>query len=183
MFLRKDIDFSRRGLTLIEVLITLGLISVLIAAVILIALSIFRSWPVDSKHTDQRLMASVAVERILGDLRDSLEILAVTGNQISVWLDINDNGLKPVPDTAERVTFSWSGVSGASLYRTKGINPGQVLLAGIANFSITCFDQNNNILTYPIADLKVVWALQVELSSKIDDELISRRFRVKVRNL
>lgn len=175
--------FSRRGLSLIEVLITLGLISVLIAAVTLIALNIFRSWPGQSDHSDQRLLAYNAAERMLKDLRGSLEILAVTPNQISLWLDINDNGLKPVPDTAERATFSWSGVSGASLYRTQGANPSQVLLSGVTNFSITCFGQNNSTLIYPIADLKLIRALEVELSSQIDDEVISQRFRVKVRNL
>jgi prepilin-type N-terminal cleavage/methylation domain-containing protein len=173
--------FSRRGLTLIEVLVTLGLISVLIVAVTLIALTLFRSWPVELSHTDQRLATSNALERMLKELRSALDISAVDDKQITVWHDENDNGLRDWP--AEGLTFSWSGVVGENLYRTQGTETSQVLLANTTQFVITCFDQNNMALSYPITDLTLIRSLGIELSSVIDDETVKQRFRVKVRNL
>lgn len=170
---------SRRGLSLIELLITLGLISILIAAVTFTALSIFRSWPSEVGHSDQRLLALNAVERMLKELRSGLRIVLAESSQITFWLDSNDNGIEDVAN--EDINFSWSGVSGESLYRAEGA-VSEEILKNINNFSIIYFDDNSQPLAMPI-NLSLVRALEINLSSQIDEEAINLRFDVKVRNL
>lgn len=173
--------FSRSGLTLIELLITLGLISVLIVAVTFVSLVVLRSWQADSSHSSLRLQTSDAVERLSKELRNALGIVRVQDKEISIWLDLNDNGLEEA--ASEQISFSWSGVSGESLYRTEGSGLSQEILSNVSRFLITCFDQNNNSLAYPITDTSAIRLIQIQLTSNIDEEVINYRFNVKVRNL
>ncbi|MBU2541595.1 MAG: prepilin-type N-terminal cleavage/methylation domain-containing protein [Candidatus Omnitrophica bacterium] len=173
-------SISNRGLTLIEVLVSVGLISVLISAVTLISMSLFRSWPVESGHTEARLTASNVVESMLKELRAGLEISDAGDNQITFWKDLNDNGLK---ETAlEDIAFSWSGLAGDGLYRSQGPGLNQEILENVDIFSITYFDQNSQPLSQPIT-LSLIRALKVDIQSQIDDEVIKLRFNVKLRNL
>ncbi len=171
---------SRRGLTLIELLISIGLIGILVSAVSLIGLSVFRSWPAESSHTDARVTASNTAERILKELRSTSEISVAGANQITFWNDSNSNGLKEAP--GEDVTFSWSGLSGESLYRSRGLGPNQESIKNINNFSITYFDENNQTLSQPVT-LSLIRALEFDIQSQIDEELIELRFNLKTRNL
>ncbi len=159
-------NVSRRGLSLLEVLVTLGLISVLMVAVTLIALSVFRSWPTQAGHSEQRMAASSAVERMLRELRSGLRIIDAQERQITFWLDSNDNGFKDA--STEDVRFSWSGVVGESLCRREGLGANQEILKNINNFAITYFADN---------------LLEINLASQVDEEVINLRFDVKMRNL
>lgn len=176
-------NFSRRsGLTLIEVLVSIGLISVLIGAVTFVSLMVFRAWPVESAHTDQRLEASNVLETMLKDLRSAFEISSAEANQITFWQDRNDNGRKDIPD--EERSFFWSGTVGEGLYRrNQDLSLNQQILSNINNFSISYFDADNQILAVPVTDLALIRALNVVFESQIDDEVINLRFNVKVRNL
>ncbi|MEW6008537.1 MAG: prepilin-type N-terminal cleavage/methylation domain-containing protein [Candidatus Omnitrophota bacterium] len=171
--------FSPRGLTLLEVLISLAIISILIVAVTFTALSVFRSWPTEAGHSEERLLAANALERMLREFRSSLRIVLAQSNQITFWLDSNDNGIE---DTlTEDVNFSWSGVAGESLYLAEGA-VSQEILKNINNFSIVYFDDNNQVLTTPI-NLSLVRLLEINLSNQIDEEVVNLRFKVKLRNL
>lgn len=173
--------FSRKGLTLIEVIVSIGLISLLTLSVTLISLAILRSWQGESAYSNQRLSLISASESMVRDLRAALTINSVEERQINVWLDVNDNGLEESPD--EQVVFSWSGVSGAGLFRNQGLNFNQEILKNLDNFSISCLDQNNQVLTYPVTDTSLIRALSVNLTSKVSDESINLLLNIKVRNL
>ncbi|GEM_PF-3179866 len=173
--------FSRKGLTLIEVIVSIGLISILTLSVTLISLAIFRSWQGESGYSNQRLMLTGASEAMIRDLRGALRINSVEERQINVWLDVNDNGLEESPD--EQVVFSWSGVSGAGLFRSQGLNFNQEVLKNLDGFSVFCLGQDNQVLDYPIADISLIRALKVNLTSKVSDESINLTLSVLVRNL
>jgi hypothetical protein len=118
---------------------------------------------------------------MIRDLRGALRINSVSERQINVWLDVNDNGLEESPD--EQLVFSWSGVSGAGLFRSQGLSFNQEILKNLDSFSFSCLGQDNQVLDYPIADISLIRGLKVNLTSKVSDESINLLLDVSVRNL
>lgn len=173
--------FSRKGLTLIEVIVSIALISLLTLSVTFISLAIFRSWQGESGYSNQRLQLISASESMIRDFRSALMVNSVDERQINIWLDVNDNGLEENPD--EQVMFSWSGVSGQGLYRAQGASLNQEILKNLGSFSIACLGEDNHELNYPISDTSLIRALRINLATNLDDETINVLFSVKMRNL
>ena len=101
----------RNGLTLIELTVTLVLISILVGAVWMVCnsgISVFYS---QSTRTGVKGEAGKAFTTLNNELHQAVSITAATATSLSFTLDSDGDGVN------ESIQYSWSGTAGAPLNR------------------------------------------------------------------
>lgn len=92
-------------------------------------------------ESDVSLETHRAVERMVSELRNSLEIVSAGGTSITFWhVDTNGNGTREADET---VSYSWTGGTVEALDRTIGETTFRIA-GNVMNFSLT-YDNPSNI--------------------------------------
>jgi len=168
--------FPKKGLTLIELLIVLGVTGIFLAGLTLCFFTIWRTWSYQLDRDDARGEASFAMQRMERELRGLLNISAADTKTITFYFDLNDNGIQ---DANESITYDWSS-PGTDLTRS-GAAP---LAHSVENFSLQYFDVNNiELTTRPVSIPALIRRITINLTTKIKDESIVLRTDIRPRNL
>lgn len=121
----------RRGFTLVEVISSLGAVSVLLVALGGALLLALRAVPARAESTLQRLDNQIIVDQIASDLAFADVILDATERRIEIVVtDRTGDGV------VDEVVYSWSGVVGDPLIRT--LNGDQVtnIASSVSDFRL-----------------------------------------------
>ena len=169
---------SKKGLTLVELLMVVALISVLVAAISLVFVAVFKSWGFEITKAYVKQEAGWGIEKMDRELKELLLISAAQQNSIVFWSDVNENG---VQDGDESITYSWSGTLGDSLIRSDGTIT-SVLSNDVQSFQLSYYDVNGNPLAFPVTPANVR-LITINLATKKEDETITVRSNVRPRNL
>lgn len=122
------------GTSLVELLMTMVLLSVVLAVLSTGVLSVHRTYRVTTTDVWNREDAMIATRWLSRDLRDALTVTrGATPSTVTLWLDRDDNG---VQTAAETVTWT-AGTTAAgrpALIRTAGDGSSKVLpsVSGLA---------------------------------------------------
>lgn len=103
------------GLTLIELLISVMLISAMLGAIWVIFHTGFQVFYGTLGRQNIQSQASMAFETMTNELHQATSVTAATGTSITFTADINNDG------ASESVQYSWSGAAGAPLNRVVGV--------------------------------------------------------------
>ena len=167
--------FSKKALTLIELLIVIGVMGIFLTGLTLCFSTIWRSWGYQLNRDDARQQVSFAMQRMSRELRGLLKITSANTKTITFYFDLNDNGAQ---DAIESIIYNWSS-PGTDLTRS-GTAP---LAHFVENFSLQYFDANNLALSTPVANPALIRRITINLTTKIKDESIALRTDIRPRNL
>jgi len=172
---------GKRGITLVELLIALFIISALSGTIAFIFVSLLKTWDSQNKRFGARLESSIALDTLIHDLRETLSVTDAQNRTISIWF--RDADLDGNQDSNEVVTFNWDGVSGSSLTRTQTIS--KMIANNISNFQLNYFDSNDIELPSPItlqSERDKIKLITITISSSKDAETLTFRSNAKLRN-
>jgi prepilin-type N-terminal cleavage/methylation domain-containing protein len=141
MYLRIKIK-PVRGITLIELLMSMALFSVIIAVALSVFVVSLKIWDSNKSRADIRQDGSLAMEKMVRYLELADNITAATTSSITFSADINNDG------TDETVTFAFDGVN-KKLDQT--INGVIIALARrVQNFDILYYRSNTETSFTPL---------------------------------
>ncbi|MFH1201552.1 MAG: hypothetical protein V1674_01520 [Candidatus Omnitrophota bacterium] len=169
----------KSGITLVELLIVMGVTSVFLVGVTYIFLTIWQAWGYQVDREESGQEAFLASEKMTKELRGLLNVTSADSLFIEFYCDLNDNG---IPEADELITYSWSGVSGASLIKSWGKNT-SILAHNVESFNFAYFNVNNLGLITPVGTPSTIRRISFNLKTKIKDETISLRTEARPRNL
>ena len=168
----------RNGLTLVELMVTLVLISILVGAVWMVCnsgISVFYS---QFTRTGVKGEADKAFTTLNNELRQTVSITAATATSLSFTLDSDGDGVN------ESIQYSWSGTAGAPLNRIS-TSPSSFTIPvvnSVSNLALSYYDASNSLLSFPVTASQVrLVAIDLTISSK--DETFELRSKIKLRDL
>jgi len=170
---------NSKGFTLIEIVITIVLLSILSGLAAMIILQGVRAYSDERSRSDVHYQSRLAMERM------SREIRMIRGGSefgapgIPVLGTITDNpssAFSFVDMTGTQITYALAGLT---LNRTAGAT--NVLAQGVTALSFTCFN-NAGVQVAPGAASTTVWTIEIDMTDTQGSETISMRTRVHPRN-
>lgn len=170
-----------RGLTLIELMISIVLMSALGTAAILIFNVVLRSWSVQTERQGTDIQLDRAVEEVVRDLRQATQIQSVSGydeirytqdgsNFYIFYLYNASDSYAPPPAFGQSSYQLWKGTLSGGISGTFTYGSGTLMASGILPPPTSDLSASGNLLT-------------VDVSSKNGDETIQVRTQVRPRNL
>lgn len=164
----------KAGLTLLEVLITVVLISILLSAIWMVYKAGFGTFYAQWTRTGIKGELGRALITASQELRQAASVTDAQARSLSFTLDTDDNGVD------ETIQYIWSGTTGEALNRISSSTT--ALVNSINTLAFSYYDANNNLLSFPVTALQVrLVAMDITVSSK--DETFSLRLDVRLRNL
>jgi prepilin-type N-terminal cleavage/methylation domain-containing protein len=106
--------FAKRGLTLIELLISIVLISAMLGAVWTVYSTGFQVFYGQLSRYDIKDETALAFITMTNELHQASSITAATATSVTFTADLDSNGVN------ETIQYTWSGVVGAPLNRAVG---------------------------------------------------------------
>lgn len=138
-----DPRFTTKGLTLIELLISILLISLMLIAVWAIYSTGYKVYYGQLARENIKSQASLALTTMTGELRQALAISAATDKSITFSADIAGDGV------GQSIQYIWSGVAGAPLNKVIGTTTTS-LIRSVNSLTFTYYNTNNVILSFPV---------------------------------
>ena len=169
---------NKKGLTLVELLMVVALMSVLVVVTSFVFVAVFKSWGFEVTKAQVKQEAGWGIEKMDRELKELLLISSAEQNSIVFWPDVNENGIQ---DGDESITYSWSGTPGDNLIRSDGTIT-SVLSNDVQSFQLNYYDGNGNSLVFPVTPVNVR-LITINLTTKKEDETITIRSNVRPRNL
>lgn len=160
----------KRGLTLIELLISILLISVMLGAVWIIYSTGYKVYYGQLSREDLKSETSYAFMAMTSELHQALSVTAATATSITFTADIASSG------AAETIQYTWSGVSGAPLDRVVGAET-KALIRSATNITFTYYGTNNTLLAFPVT-LSQIHLVLIDATSAKGDESFHLRTKV-----
>lgn len=144
MFMLRPLSrtFKRsRGFTLLEALIAISVMSFAIFVIFYAFQSSMRIFTGEISEADVSVEVHRATERMVKELRNSLQIVSGGSTDITFWYeDTNRNGTR---EAGETVVFNWTGITTETVTRTIG-SSSQIIANNIIRFSLT-YDNPSDI--------------------------------------
>jgi len=167
------------GLTLLELLVTLALISVLLGAIWLVFYSGSKVFYGQWSRIGIKGQASRMFLNMSGELRQATSMVSATETSLSFTLDSDQNGVD------ETLQYIWSGTGGAPLNRVL-VSPAPSFTTPVVNsvsqLQFSYFDSSNNLLSFPVSPSQVkLVAVDVTVADR--DETFHLRLKEGLRNL
>lgn len=163
-----------RGLTLMELIVTIALVSGLLGAVWVLYQTGF------CVFYDQELRAGLkggsgrGVERLAGELRQAISVTTAQATNMSFSYDADDDG------DDDAVQYAWSGAAGDALYRVADATA--PLVDSVSSLAFSYYDGSNNLLSFPVTASQVR-AVTVNVTVSGRDESFTLRLQTRLRNL
>jgi len=170
---------SLAGLTLLELLITLALISILLGAIWLVFNSgtraFYNQWTrIGIKGEVGRGFFSMSQE-----LRQATSIVSATQTALTFTLDSDSNGVD------ETLQYTWSGTAGTPLNRVS-VSPTPSftipVVKSVNNLAFSYYDASNNLLSFPVP-ISQVKLVAIDLTAADRDETFNLRSKERLRSL
>ncbi|MEA3347344.1 MAG: prepilin-type N-terminal cleavage/methylation domain-containing protein [Candidatus Auribacterota bacterium] len=167
-----------KGLTLVELLMVVALMSVLVVVTSFVFVAVFKSWGFEIAKAQVKQEAGWGIEKMDRELKELLLITAAEQYSIVFWSDVNENG---VQDANESITYSWSGTPGDNLTRNDG-SVTSALSNDVQSFQLSYYNGSGNPLVFPVTPANIR-LITINLATKKEDETITIRSNVRPRNL
>ncbi len=168
-----DLRTAEKGLTLIELLITVLLVSVMLGAVWIIYSTGFTIFYGQQSRQDIKGQVSYAFYTMTNELHQASSVTSAAATGITFTMDSNSDG---VNETAQ---YTWSGTSGQPLNRIVSAAATE-LVRSVSSLSFTYYGANNVQLSFPVTPSQVR-LVAVDLTSASGDESLRLRTKIKLR--
>lgn len=132
-----------KGLTLIELLISVMLISVMLGAVWLIYSAGFNVFYNQVSRYDIKDQMSLAYITMTNELHQATAITAATATSVTFTADIDSDG------ASETIQYTWSGTIGAPLNRVVGAAT-KTLVRSVQSLGFSYYNTDNVLLSIPV---------------------------------
>ena len=159
-----------KGLTLIELLISVMLISAMLGAVWVIYSTGFDVFYGQLSRYDIKDETSLAFITMTKELHQASSVTAATATSVTFTADLDSDGVD------ETIQYTWSGVVGAPLNRVVGAET-KTLIRSIQSIAFTYYNTNNVLLSVPIT-LANVHLVAVDATSIKGDETFHLRTKI-----
>jgi len=173
---------NAKGFTLIEIVITIVLVSILAGIAAMIILQGVRAYSDEQIRSDVHYQARLAMERMAREIRmirSSSEFGAINSPGVPVLGIITNNPSNAFSFTDMTGTQITYALAGTTLNRTAGGT--NALAQGVAALSFTCFD-NAGVQVANGAASTSAWTIEIDMTDTQGSETISMRTRVHPRN-
>ena len=143
---------AEAGFSLVELLVSLGLLGLLMAATLTVLLAGQESYALGAARVEAQQSARIALERMVKELREAgydptgaglAAVLVAEPAQVAFQRDLNGNGV--VDPTRERVTYLLRG----SILRREAGAGAQPVIEGVRSLALTYFDRTGAQTTEP----------------------------------
>lgn len=172
----KHCDHNKiRGLTLIELMISVLLISSMLIAVWVIFDAGYKVYYGTYARQNIKNQASGAFFRMTKELYEAVSVTSATATSMTFTADVNNDGIN------ETIQYSWGGTSGQPLNRISGTETLQ-LARSVTNISFAYYDIGNILLSFPVA-LVQVRLVSIDMTCASGNETFHLRTKVKLRNI
>lgn len=163
-----------KGLTLLEVLITIVLISILLSAIWMVYETGFDTFYTQFTRTGIKGESGRGLITISKELRQADSMTDAQQRSLSLTLDTDTDGVD------ETIQYTWSGIAGEALNRVSiSTTP---VVNSINALSFSYYDANNELLSFPVTASQIRLVV-VALTASDKDETFSLRSDVRLRNL
>jgi prepilin-type N-terminal cleavage/methylation domain-containing protein len=165
----------KRALTLIELLISIALLSVLVIAISLVYRVGLRTFYGQATRSDMKGEVSRALINMAGELRQANSVTGADAKSVTFTADINADGVN------ETIQYVWSGVSGAALNRISG-SATSPLIKSMSAATFSYYDASNTLMpTSPTASLVRLVAVSATVTYR--DETFNLITKIALREL
>ncbi len=167
-----------KGFTLLELFLVMALLSILLGVMGLTFLVGLRAWDTGILSGGIKKEASYSLRIMTEELKQATSITAAGLNSVTFVADLDNDGEN------ETISYSWSGVIGESLNRTKTTATGTVTTPALARdvqgASFQYYGASNNLLGPPPA-VTASLVRVVELTLQLARESETLQYLVKIR--
>lgn len=170
-----NIKNLRSGLTLIELILVIVLISILLGAITFTFVVGLRAWDVGMLHGGIKKDASYTLRIMSEEMKQATSITSANQNDITFRADLDGNGVD------ETITYIWSGVVGENFNRTQGTTTTAVA-RNVQNAQFQYYNANNNLLSFPVT-ASLVRLVELTLQLKKENESIQYVSKVRPRGI
>ncbi len=168
---------ASKGLTLIELILVIALLSILLGAIGFTFLVGLRAWDIGILSGGIKKEASYSLRIITEELKQATSITTAGLNSVIFVADLDNNGEN------ETITYSWSGVISEDLNRTSTTTAGTVsavLARNVQNAQFQYYNISNTLLGPPPA-VTASLVRVVELTLQLTREGEVLQYLVKIR--
>lgn len=166
---------SRRGMTLIELLIAVSLVGVILGALWVtysVGLKVFSGELSRSGVSDE---VSRAFQMMASELRQSTAVTAANSTEMTFTSGVNTSG------ATSTIQYTWRGDSDAPLNRiVSGV--ARILITSVTAVAFSYYDANNNLLSTPIT-LSQVREVEVNVTATRSGASFTLNMKTDLRNL
>ena len=162
------------GFTLLELLVTITLISILLSAIWMVYNAGFKTFYAQGTRSGVKGETGRFLINISQELRKAVSLTSAQQASLTFTLDSDDNGVD------ETVQYIWSGVAGEALNRISGFTI--PVVNSLNNISFSYYDANNSLLSSPVT-ASAVRLVAINLTVSDKDETFQLRSDARLRNL
>ena len=160
---------NSKGFTLIEIVMTIVIVSILAALAAVIILQGVRAYSDEDSRSDIHYQTRLAMERMAREIRmirSTAAITTFTATNLQ-FTDVNGStlGFQWVSPTLNR----WNGATN------------DVLASGVTAFSFSYYKKDNTVAVLP-ADLNLLWFIDIAMTAQQGSQALPMRTRVHPRN-
>lgn len=165
------------GVTLIELILVIALLSILLGAIGFTFLVGLRAWDIGMLSGGIKKEASYSLRIISEELKQATAITAANLNNVTFQADLDSDGEN------ETISYSWSGVISESLNKTSTTTAGTVttvLAMDVTNAKFQYYNVSNALLGPP-PSVTTSLVQVVELTLQLQRESETVEYLVKIR--
>lgn len=173
-----------RGLTLIELLISVLLISAMLEAIWVVYSTGSNVFSGQLSRYDIKNETSLALTIMTKELHQAIAISTTqlpTATSLTFTADLDNNG------TTETIQYAWSGISGAPLNKLIGNPPvaTKALVRSVKSLTFSYYNTDNTLVAAPVSALNVpnVHLLAVDVTSAKGEETFRLRTKIFLQTL
>lgn len=167
---------TSKGLTLLELIISVLLISIMLVAVWTIYHTGFTVFYNQVSRYDIKDQLSLAFITMTNELQQATSVTAATAASAVFYADINSDGID------EKIEYAWSGVSGAPLEEIINDTETKALARSISAFAFSYYGANNVLLSFPVT-LSDIQLVAVDAAAIKGDETFHLRTKIRMRTI
>ena len=166
---------SERGLTLLELLITVMMIAALILALWAVYKANFSAFYSQATRSNIKGETGRAMAMMATEIRQAASLTMATATNLVIAYDTDEDG------NDDSVQFTWAGASGNALNRVSS-SVTTPLVSSVSSLAFAYYNSSNTLLTFPVT-LSQVKSVLITLTSTSGDETFTARSQVSLRNL
>lgn len=163
-----------KGLTLIEVIITVFLVSILLGSLWVVYQAGFKTVDLQLGRSGAKAALSRTIVNISHELRQATSLTSAQATSFTFIADLDDSGQD------ETIQYSWLGAAGNPLNRVSTVT--QPVINSVNALSFSYYDSNNNLLSFPVTASQVR-LVAIDITAVDKEETFQLRSKIRLRNL